>query len=360
MDAKDSLDPMSRELPDEQTMYEAIAARDTSFEGIFVVAVRTTGIFCRPGCRARTPKRENVEFFGSPRDALTHGYRPCKVCRPMEPAEDAPDWLRPLLDEVHADLTIQLNDQTLRDRGMEPSRVRRWFKRRHGMTFHAYCRLLRLSAAFGRIHEGDAVAAAAFGTGHGSLSAFGDASKRATGASPSRSAKNDIVTVARIPSPLGPMLSGVSKSGICLLEFADRRMLETQVTRLKRVLRAEVLPGRDALTDRLETELAEYFDGSRREFDVPLDLRGTPFQVTAWSALLEIPYAETRSYADQAAAIGRPSAVRAVGRANGDNRIAIIVPCHRVVGADGRLTGYGGGLWRKRFLLELEADNTEV
>jgi len=305
-------------LPPDNTLYRALVERDRAFEGIFVAAVRTTGIFCRPTCPARKPNRENVEFFSSAADALAHGYRPCKVCRPMEPAGSPPDWLASLLDEVHADPRSRLKDRDLRARGLDPTRVRRWFNRHHGMTFHAYCRLLRLANAFGRIRTGD------------------------------------VVTVARIGSPLGPMLAGATDEGICLLEFGDRRMLETQLARLKGLLGAEVLPGTSPHTRQLEAQLAEYFAGSRRSFDLPLVLRGTPFQKAAWEALLAIPYGETRSYRDQAEAIGRPSAVRAVGRANGDNRIAIVVPCHRVVGADGRLTGYGGGLWRKRFLLDHE------
>ena len=341
-------------------MYEALARRDAKFEGIFVAGVRTTGIFCRPTCPARKPKRENVEFFASARDALTHGYRPCKLCRPMEPAGEAPDWLRTLLDGVHADPSVRFTDQDLRERGLEPSRVRRWFKQHHGVTFHAYCRLLRLAAAFGRIQAGDDVAAAAFGTGHGSLSAFSASCKKATGTSPSRSRQTNLVAVSRIASPLGPLLAGATEEGICLLEFGDRRMLETQLTRLKRLLHAEVLPGPSPHVARLEAQLAEYFMGTRRTFDLPLVLRGTPFQQAAWEALLTIPYGETRSYRDQAEAIGRSSAVRAIGRANGDNRIAIVVPCHRVVGANGRLTGYGGGLWRKRFLLDLELRHTNA
>ena len=335
-------------------MYTALVDRDTRFEGIFIVAVRTTGIFCRPGCTARTPKRENVEFFSTTQEALTHGYRPCKVCRPMEPVGSAPEWIKELLQAVQQDRAARWKDQDLRDRGLEPSRVRRWFKQRHGITFHAYCRLLRLGAAFGRIRDGDDVASAAFGTGHGSLSAFAVAFKKATGAPTSGSRGKGLVTISRIPSPLGPMLAAATEDGVCLLEFADRRMLETQIARLRKRLDAEVLPGTSPHLGALETQLTENFDGTRQTFDLPLVLPGTPFQQTVWDALCGIPYGETRSYQDQAKAIGRPSAVRAVARANGDNRIAIIVPCHRVIGADGSLTGYGGGLWRKRYLLDLE------
>jgi AraC family transcriptional regulator of adaptative response/methylated-DNA-[protein]-cysteine methyltransferase len=150
------------------------------------------------------------------------------------------------------------------------------------------------------------------------------------------------------------MLAGATDEGVCLLEFMDRRMLETQLERLGRLLGAEFTPGRHKNLDTLNRQVKEYFEGKQRDFTVPLVLSGTPFQEKVWKELLTIPYGATRSYGQQAKRIGKPGAVRAVGRANGDNRIAILVPCHRVVGSDGKLTGYGGGLWRKQYLLDLE------
>ncbi len=150
------------------------------------------------------------------------------------------------------------------------------------------------------------------------------------------------------------MLAGGTDEGICLFEFADRRMLETQIERVGRLLGAQCVPGPCRHFDALSRQIGEYFAGKRREFDLPLVTTGTPFQEKVWAGLRTIPYGATRSYGEQAAAIGMPSAVRAVARANGDNRIAIIIPCHRVIGANGKLTGYGGGLWRKKFLLDLE------
>lgn len=341
-------------LPGAELMYRALVEKDSRYEGVFVAAVKTTGVFCRPTCTARKPKAENVEYFATAADALHHGYRPCKICRPLEAAGEAPDWLRPLLDEVAEQPKLRLTDRDLRARGLEPHRVRRWFQRHHGMTFHAYQRLVRLGEAFGRIRNGDDVASAAFATGHGSLSGFGDAFKRATGRPPRDSRARSLVTVARLTTPLGPMLAGATEEGVCLLEFVDRRMLETQLERLRRLLDAEILPGSSPHLEALSGQLDEYFDGRRTGFDVPLVLSGTDFQCRVWEALRAIPYGETRSYQRQAEVIGRPEAVRAVARANGDNRIAILIPCHRVIGKDGKLTGYGGGLWRKRRLLDLE------
>ena len=155
---------------------------------------------------------------------------------------------------------------------------------------------------------------------------------------------------------MGPMLAGATDEGICLLEFVDRKMLETQLSRLKRVLSAEFVPGSNRHFEALSKQVYEYFAGKLKEFSLPLVLQGTPFQQEVWKALQMIPYGETRSYSEQAEVIGKPKALRAVAKANGDNRISIIIPCHRVIGKDGALVGYGGGLWRKKFLLDHESN----
>jgi AraC family transcriptional regulator, regulatory protein of adaptative response / methylated-DNA-[protein]-cysteine methyltransferase len=341
-------------LPDRETMHRALVNKDTSFEGIFIVGVKTTGIFCRPGCTARAPKLENTEYFADAREALQYGYRPCKICRPLEQAGEPPSWLRDILVEVESNPSLRLKDYEIRQRGIDPARIRRWFKKNHDMTFQAYLRSRRLNEAFGRIRHTSKVTDSAFESGYDSLSGFNDAFKKATGFVPSQSGQRTVITITRILSPLGPLFAGATSEGICLLEFTDRRMLETQITNLRKRLNAEFIPGRNHHFDVLDLQLREYFEGKRRVFDLPLVVPGTEFQQQAWRALLEIPYAEVRSYGQQARAMGNAKAVRAVGKANGDNRIAIIIPCHRVVAADGSLTGYGGGLWRKKFLLELE------
>ncbi len=335
-------------------MMEAFLGGDASFDGIFVTAVRTTGIFCRPSCSARKPLPENVAFFGTPEDALLEGYRPCLRCRPMQDPGAAPGWVRTLLEAVDADPTRRWTDADLRERGLSPERVRRWFKRAHGMTFHAYSRARRLGAALGSMQSGTGVSRAAFDTGFESLSGFNEAFRRYFGDSPTGTAHRTLVRVDRIATPLGPMLVGVTDEVLCLLEFVDRRALPAQVKRVSRKLDAAFVPGRTDVTGAVERQVGEYFEGTRRTFDLPLALAGSPFQTAVWDALRAIPWGETRSYGELARAIGRPAAVRAVGKANGDNALAIVVPCHRVVGADGRLVGYGGKLWRKRRLLELE------
>ncbi len=343
-----------RTLPSADEMYAAVLRRDTHYDGIFFTAVTTTRIFCRPSCPARKPARRNVEFHGSAREALAHGFRPCKRCRPLEPAGRTPDPIRLLLREVEGDPSARLRDGDLRARGLDPASVRRWFKRHHGMTFHAYQRGRRLARAMGELARGTAITRAAFGNGYESLSGFQDALRQITGRSAARSRDKPVVHLSRVLTPLGPMVLGAAEEGVCLLEFADRPMLETQLRRVAQRLDCAYVPGMTDIGAGLAAELDDYFAGDLLEFRTPLVTTGTEFQTRVWAALRTVPYGSTRSYAEQARLIDAPSAVRAVARANGDNRIALVIPCHRVVGADGTLTGYGGGLWRKRWLLEHE------
>lgn len=340
-------------------MYRALAVRDAGYDGVFFAAVRTTGIFCRPTCTARKPRPDNVEFFSCTRDALLAGYRPCKRCRPLEPNGKMPVWLRPLLAEVEKDPARRWKDSDLRKMSLDPSRVRRWFHHNHGMTFHAYQRARRLGLALGQIRHGDALTNAAYEHGYESLSGFRDAFGRFFGEAPGRKRHSALVMMTRLLTPLGPMVTGATSEGICLLEFADRRMLETQIKRLRGWLNCLFAPGINEHIERLDEQLAQYFAGSLRDFTVPLIAPGTDFQRAAWDYLSGIPYGETRTYRDEASAIGRPAAQRAIGRANGDNRLAIVIPCHRVVRSDGHLSGYGGGLWRKRYLLDHERKNSQ-
>lgn len=345
---------IERPLPDADAMYDAMVRRDASWDGIFITAVRTTGIFCRPGCPARTPARRNVEFYRTAREALFAGYRPCLRCRPLEPADAAPGWLRPLLEELDRDDVQRLRDRDLRARGLEPERVRRWFRRQHGMTFHAFLRARRVGRALATLRNGESVTNAAYDNGYESLSAFYDAFRDLLDTTPARAGDARPLHFTRIDTPLGPMLAAAREEALCLLEFIDRRMLETQLARLGRRLGGSPVPAPNDVLHRTQAELDAYFAGTLRDFTVPLAPAGTDFQQSVWRVLRDIPYGTTRSYGEQAVALGRPTATRAVARANGDNPVAIIVPCHRVVGADGRLTGYGGGLWRKQWLLDHE------
>jgi AraC family transcriptional regulator of adaptative response/methylated-DNA-[protein]-cysteine methyltransferase len=211
-----------------------------------------------------------------------------------------------------------------------------------------------LGEALDALRRGENVTGTAYETGFESLSGFNAAFARFAGSSPSRSRDAEPVSVGRFVSPIGPLVVAATESALVMLEFADRRMLEKQIDSLARRLGGVAVPRTNEVLDRTEDELSRYFEGELREFTVPLLAPGTPFQEQVWTVLQTIPFGHTRSYGEQARLIGRPTATRAVARANGDNRIAIIIPCHRVVGADGKLTGYGGGLWRKKFLLNLE------
>ena len=335
-------------------MLEAFLGRDPAYDGVFVTGVQTTGIFCRPTCAAKKPHPENLSFFGDAREALDAGYRPCLRCRPLEAVGSSPEWLQPLLEAVESDPARRWSDEDIRTRGLSPERVRRWFKSYHGMTFQAYHRARRLGSALGHVQEGERVGRAAFEAGYDSLSGFQEAFRQYFGASPKSLNGATVVRVDRIPTPLGLMLAAATDDALLMLEFVDRRMLPTQVRRIRLRLDAVFVPDTNAVIEQTARALSAYFDGALRSFDLPAHPLGTPFQTDVWRALGEIPYGGTRSYADLARRVGRPAAVRAVGRANGMNALAIVVPCHRVVGADGRLVGYGGGLWRKQRLLELE------
>jgi len=335
--------------------YEALLSRDPRYDGVVYYGIVTTGIFCRPVCSARKPRRENVRYFRSAKEAIDAGFRPCKLCAPLDPAGTVPEAYRELFAAAVDGGGRRLRDADIRGRGLDPEAVRRWWKRRYGVTYQAFSRSARLAAAFDSIRCGRTVTEAAFASGYGSLSGFGGASKAATGSSPSDAARRGSIWISRLETPLGTMVAGDFKGRLCLLEFADRRALETEIADLERLLGAASAPGRTELHGETERQLGEYFAGQRRAFELELELAGTEFQRTAWKALLSIPYGETRSYKDEAKAIGRPEAVRAVARANGQNRVAIVVPCHRVIGSDGSLTGYGGGLPRKRALLDIES-----
>ncbi|MEE4243452.1 MAG: methylated-DNA--[protein]-cysteine S-methyltransferase [Desulfopila sp.] len=341
-----------------QEKYEAIKRRDSSYECLFFTAVKTTRIFCRPSCRARTPKAENVIFYGTTEEAIQNGYRPCKVCNPMEKLGETPQYIRAILQELQKDPYVRIKDHTLRDRGLDPAHIRRWFKKHHNITFQCYQRMIRINSAFKSIRNGESVTDSAFDCGYESLSGFNASYRSIFGEAPTGSEAKTVVNIVRFTTPLGPMFACASDVGICLLDFTDRRMLETEFRDIRKRLNAVILPGKNHHLDQVQRELHEFFSGKRRAFTVSLDTPGTDFQQAVWRILQEIPYGSTRSYKEQAEMLGNPRAVRAVASANGHNRVSIIIPCHRVVGSDGSLTGYGGGLHRKQWLLDFERANT--
>ncbi len=340
-------------LPPLREMERAWHRRDRTYDGLFLLAVRTTRIFCRPTCPARKPLVRNVEYFVAPEDALAAGYRACKRCRPL--AEDAhPAWAKGLMAEIARAPDTRITEAGLRARGVNPTTARRWFRRHTGMSFSAFARARRVGAAHEAMRAGVRLDDAVGSAGFESHSGFRDAFVRVFGEAPGRARARGGIVFAWLPSPVGPLVVAAAEDGVCLLEFGEPAHLQRQIERLQRVMDTVAVPGRNAHLALLERELDDYFAGKLQHFTVPLVIRGTPFQEKVWRALLLIPYGATRSYADVARAVGAPQAQRAVGTTNGRNRIAIVIPCHRVVNTGGALGGYGGGLHRKRFLLDLE------
>lgn len=342
----------ARPLPPRHEMERAFRSRDRSYDGIFCVGVRTTGVFCLPSCAARKPLMEHVEFYADAASAVSAGYRPCRRCHPMDGA--APAWIGTLVAACEEVPARSLTHEDLRALGIEPSRARRAFLRAFGLTFHAYCRGRRLARALDVLRRGGGIDDAVFESGYDSHSGFRDSFMKTFGHPPGHARGLETVQLAWIDTPVGRMVAGATGEGVCLLEFCDRRVLGREMADLGRRLNRPCLPGETDLLRRLKVELEEYFAGTRTSFTVPTERVGSLFERRVWEALLRIPYGEVRSYEEIARRVGHPHAARAVGRANGRNRIAIVVPCHRVVAKSGDVAGYGGGVWRKRFLLHLE------
>lgn len=346
-------DPMQL-LPPVPTMYRALCDRDSTFEGIFIAGVRTTGIFCRPTCSAKKPAAQNVEFFATASDALLGGYRPCLRCQPMDPAQAAPALIQRLRAEVEKTPGGRITDKELRALAIDPSTARRQFMRHYGMTFQAYHRARRMGLALREVRKGGRVDEAQSESGFESASGFREAFVRIFGETPTSAKERAGLFAARIETPLGVMIAVADDEGLRLLEFADRRATERELRLLRQRLKTSIVPGEHPNLEKIRAELDAYFAGRSIEFTCPLAPVGSDFQLRTWKLLRTIPPAETRSYSWMAEQLKIPGARRAVGRANGTNMLCLVIPCHRVIRADGTLCGYGGGLWRKRWLLEHE------
>lgn len=338
---------------DEEACYAALSERDPDYEGVFYVGVRTTGVFCRPTCPARPPRRENCEFFADAQQAMLASYRPCKRCRPLSHPSETSEVVRLLVEAVERAPHRRWRGADFDALHVHASTARRQFRKRFGMTFVQYARARRLGTAFQAIRAGERVIMAQIDAGYESGSGFRDAFAKIMGAPPASSAARALFA-AWLDTPLGALIAVGDENALYLLEYADRQGLERQIERLRIRAKAGIVPGRTRPIEQIEGELAAYFEGRSMRFGTPLARLGSPFQNSVWDALLAIPPGQTRSYADIARAIGRPQAIRAAAQANGANPFAIVVPCHRVITADGGLGGYGGGLHRKRWLLDHE------
>lgn len=337
--------------------YQALIDKNSEYEGIFYVGVKTTGVFCRPTCPARKPKFEHCEFFETAQLALLASYRPCKRCRPLSHPNQVSTLIQKLVQAVEENPEKRWRDSDFQKLAVDASTARRQFKKRFGMTFVEYARARRMGIAMKQIRAGDKVIDAQFASGYESSSGFRDAFSRIMGAAPTLVGHNNILKAQWLDTRLGPIIAISDEDALYLLEFVDRRGLEREVERLRKKTKSAIIPGNTQPIRLIQKELDQYFAGKLKHFKTKLFLLGSPFQKRVWEELKKIPYGETRSYLDMAKAIGNPSAFRAVANANGANQIAIVIPCHRVINSNGDLGGYGGGIIRKQWLIELENNN---
>ena len=335
--------------------YQALLARNSAYEGIFYVGVKTTGVFCRPTCPARKPKFEHCEFYQTAQQALLASFRPCKRCRPLSHPNQVSDLVCQLVEAVEASPAKRWTNADCEDLSIDASTARRQFKKRFGMTFIEYARSRRLGLAMKQIRNGESVISAQIDSGYESGSGFRDAFAKIMGAAPANIEKQyQLLKASWLDTPLGPMIAVADEKALYLLEFVDRRGLEREIQRLRSRTRSAIIPGVSDPIESIQRELDAYFSGNLRAFHTPVYFSGTPFQQKVWNTLRTIPYGETRSYVQLAQQIGRPSSWRAVANANGANQLAIIVPCHRIITSDGKPGGYGGGVVRKNWLLQHE------
>ncbi|RED18605.1 bifunctional transcriptional activator/DNA repair enzyme AdaA [Pontivivens insulae] len=342
------------DLPPHADLYAALADRDKSWDGRAYVGVSSTGIFCRFGCPARTPKPENCAFFETVAHCMEAGFRPCKRCHPLKPAAQSEPVIQTLLDAFAARPDHRWREGDVAALGVDPSTARRAFKRHYGLTFLEMVRLDRLRRGFETLSDGGRVIDAQIDAGFESPSAFREAFAKLLGDAPGNLAKDALLRADWVETPLGPMIAVADAKALHLLEFIDRKALPKELADLRKAARGSLGFGRFATHDQIAKELEAFFAGTSPTFQTPISPLGTPFSQKVWAALRTIPAGATVSYGDLARQIEQPTATRAVARANGANPLALIVPCHRVIGADGSLTGYGGGLWRKQKLIEVE------
>lgn len=344
--------------PDPARAWRAVRTRDAASDGLFVFAVATTGIYCRPSCPARRPRRENVSFFAAPSEAEAAGFRPCLRCRPSgaEPAAAVRAVQRALAFlESHADERVPLA-VLARAAGLSPFHLQRTFRRLVGVTPKRYADAGRADRLRALLRSGSSVADASFEAGYGSSSRAYAHASRHLGTTPARYRRGGRglhVRFTTLPTPLGRLLVGATDRGVCsvMLGDADHALEAT----LRREYPEALIERAPAALSAWAALIAGSLSGAVDLSGIPLDLRATTFQRRVFEALRKIPRGATRSYAELAASVGRPSAVRAAASACARNPVALVVPCHRIVRSDGSLGGYRWGLERKREILKRES-----
>lgn len=335
--------------------YKMLVEKNSNYEGIFFVGVKTTGVFCRPTCPAKKPKKENCEFFHTAQEAALASYRPCKRCQPLNHPSYLSPEVKKLVLAIEENPQKRWKDKDFDDLSISANTARRQFKKQFGMAFIEYARACRLGIAFNHIRNGKPIIYTQMDSGFESGNGFRDAFTRTMGAVPKRNADILLLTAKWIETILGPMIAIADEHGLYLLEFVDRRGLEKELENLRAKLSAAIIPGTNAILEQLEAELKDYFEGDLIAFKTPIAERfGTIFQKKVWEHLMKIPFGTTIHYKELATRVGNDKAYRAVARANGANQISILIPCHRVINLNGDLGGYGGGIQRKAWLLKLE------
>ena len=337
-------------LLDPDIAWAAFEARDRHSDGRFVGAVLTTGIYCKPSCPARHPKREHVTFYRDPAEAREAGYRACLRCKPDEVGRDRVAVAQAVALLAAAEDMIGLDDLA-HQVGYAPHHFHRLFKRATGVTPAAYARGLRAQRAAQALTGEASVTAAIYDAGYSAPSRFYENGAKRLGMSPSAWKRGGAGVTIRwtiAETSLGAMLVAATDKGLCRVSFD-----EDEAALRGRFPNAEIVEGGTALAT-LAAQVVASVESPERDLDLPLDVQGTAFQEAIWQALRAIPVGETRSYAELAAMIGNPGAVRAAGTACGANPVAIVVPCHRVQRGDGTLGGYAYGVDRKVVLRKRE------
>lgn len=335
---------------EQEDAWQAVLRRDRAFDGRFVTGVLSTGIYCRPSCAARHPRRSNVRFFDGPVEAEAAGLRPCLRCRPGDVARDE-RAVAQAIDILRREETAPSLGGLAEAVGYSGPHFQRLFKRAVGLSPAQYHRALRVERVAEALSEGASVTKAIHEAGFGAASRFYEANRGRMGMTPSvwrDGGRGAVIRWAVVPTTMGAMLVAATETGVCRLAFN-----ETRDDLAQRFPHAELLQG----GQNFETLLADVVAAVERPGDsraIPLDVQGTAFQEAVWRELQRIPAGETRSYAQIAAAVGKPAAVRAAGSANGANNVAVLIPCHRVIRSDGSLGGYAYGNDIKRELLRRE------
>ena len=335
---------------DDEMAWNAVLRRDRSLDGRFVTGVLTTGIYCRPSCAARHPRRENVRFFARAEQAAAAGLRACLRCKPDEVARDAEAIERALALIATADSPPSL-ERLAEAVGYSPFHFHRLFKRATGVTPAEYARARRAGQMERSLATEGRVTDAIYQAGYSGPGRFYADARRRLGMTPSawrNGGAGITIRWAITATDLGPMLVAATEKGICRLSFD-----EDEAALKRRFPNAVIEPGGAGMADLIDRTVAAV-NAPGTPHNLPLDVQGTAFQQAVWRELQKIPAGETRSYAQIAAAVGRPAAVRAAGTANGDNAVAVLIPCHRVIRSDGSLGGYAYGLDRKAELLRRE------